>query len=419
MELLALTAADLLVRKLGLNAVIFSDCTAALKSLGDHGRLRYMANKQNLLLLQQSKWLTARMRHVRSHPERYSANRDEWTRHMWGNHMADRACIPDYTDFGELQDLEVLSLTTKQALGLFTHEDSLYWTDLDGNPTLSTFDNAFDEHLLTDYQNKRDDYRKLREPAEAPKWSGPLRRSIQFACECAEMKSKTEGDKARMLRILWDHFMHGGNYRKMGINDGKCKLCQQPDSAQHWISHCAHPAAVASRARTQTLVEDHLATLTEHDPKVQHFVKILAMCTYRHEEGYMHKLSMIPHGRLTEIGNAMGVGTVTEEERCCYRREALQLGIILMDGVLVDYVHKRTNGKLDGLKQLAERQLVRQLKKVASDKRAKERKQKRDKKPKVSKQTRMTDYLRLEESYEAHPCMAGAEDGRRMDAGIG
>ena len=34
MELLALTAADLLVRKLGLNAVIFSDCTAALKSLG-------------------------------------------------------------------------------------------------------------------------------------------------------------------------------------------------------------------------------------------------------------------------------------------------------------------------------------------------------------------------------------------------
>ena len=85
----------------------------------------------------------------------------------------------------------------------------------------------------------------------------------------------------------------------------------------------------------------------------------------------------------------------------------------------MDYVHKRTNGKLNGLKQLAERQLVRKLKRVAADKRAKERKQKRDKKPKVSKQTRMTDYLRLEESYDAHPCMAGAEDGRRMDAGIG
>jgi len=362
------------------------------------------------------------MRHVRSHPERYSADRDKWTRHMWGNHLADRACIPDYTDFCDLQRLEVLSVTTKQALTLFTGEDSFYWADKDGNPTLSTFDDMFDEHLLTDYVTKRDEYRQLRTPKPPPKWAGGMQRSIQFACECAELKTKTEGDKARMLRILWDHFMHGGNYKKMGINDGQCKLCKQNDSAQHWISHCTHPNAVESRARTQTLVENHLATLTDIDPKVNHFVKILAMCTTRHAEGYMHKLSMIPHGRLTEIGNAMGIGTVTEDERLCYRREALKLGTILMDGVLVDYVHKRTNGRLDGQRQLAERQLARKLRKTAADKRASERKQKREKKPKVAKQTRMTDYLRLEQSYGTNlrdPCIFGAEDGRRMDAGVG
>ena len=131
---------------------------------------------------------------------------------------------------------------------------------------------------------------------------------------------------------------------------------------------------------------------------------------------------MILHGRLTEIGNAMGIGTVTEDERVCYRREALKLGIILMDGVLVDYVHKRTNGRLDGQRQLAERQLARKLRKAAADKRASERKQKREKKPKVAKQTRMTDYLRLEQSYGSNlrdPCIFGAEDGRRMDAGVG
>ena len=68
MELLALTTADLLIRKLGLDAVVFSDCTGALKAIGDKGRLHYLAKKQNLILLQQSKWLASRMRHVRSHP---------------------------------------------------------------------------------------------------------------------------------------------------------------------------------------------------------------------------------------------------------------------------------------------------------------------------------------------------------------
>ena len=136
---------------------------------------------------------------------------------MWGNHLADRACIPDYTNFRDLQRLEVLSITTRQALTLFTGEDSFYWADKDGNPTLSTFDDMFDEHLFTDYVTKRDAYRQLRTPKPPPKWSGGMQRSIQFACECAELKTKTEGDKARMIRILWDHFMHGGNYKKWGL----------------------------------------------------------------------------------------------------------------------------------------------------------------------------------------------------------
>ena len=89
LELLAVTTADIVVRKLQLEAVIFLDCTGAIKSLSDKGRLRYLAKKQNLLLLQQSKWLTAKLKHVRSHPERYSKNKTQWTRHMWGNHLAD------------------------------------------------------------------------------------------------------------------------------------------------------------------------------------------------------------------------------------------------------------------------------------------------------------------------------------------
>ena len=54
MELLALAVADLDIRTLLLEAVIFSYCTGALKAIGDRGRLRYLGKKHNLLLLQQS-----------------------------------------------------------------------------------------------------------------------------------------------------------------------------------------------------------------------------------------------------------------------------------------------------------------------------------------------------------------------------
>ena len=47
MELLALTTADLMIRQLELDAVVFSDCTGALKAKGDTNRLRYLAKKQN------------------------------------------------------------------------------------------------------------------------------------------------------------------------------------------------------------------------------------------------------------------------------------------------------------------------------------------------------------------------------------
>ena len=216
MELLALTTADLLIRKLSIEAVVFSDCTGAMKALGDHGRLRYLSKKHNLLLLQQSRWLTARMRYVRSHPERYSDNRKMWTRHMWGNHLTDGACEMDRTDNVDFSDAVYSTYAVDEALSALTHEEVFYWATADGTPTLNNFDQLYDEHLLTTYQRKRDDFRALRTPPEPSKWAGPMRRSCHFACECAETAHRNKGDKARMHRIIWDHFMHGGN-AKIGI----------------------------------------------------------------------------------------------------------------------------------------------------------------------------------------------------------
>ena len=88
-----------------------------------------------------------------------------------------------------------------------------------------------------------------------------MRRSIRFATECAETQHKGKGDKARMHRIIWDHYMHGGNKLKMGIGDGKCNLCQQQDSARHWIEDCTEAVTVELRRRTQNEIEAYIAQL--------------------------------------------------------------------------------------------------------------------------------------------------------------
>ena len=128
---------------------------------------------------------------------------------------------------------------------------------------------------------------------------------------------------------------------------------------------------------------------------------------------------MIPHKRVAEIGRAMGIATVIEEERETYHREAVKLGTLLMDGVLASYVHKRSNGRLDGMKQIAELRLRRQLRKENSAKRAAKLKLTRKNKPKVSKQTRMADYHALNQYGQQEHGALGAEDSRRQDASVG
>ena len=117
-----------------------------------------------------------------------------------------------------------------------------------------------------------------------------MHRSISFATECAELKTRSQGDKARMLRLIWDSYQHGGNCHKMGLSEGACNLCNGTDSTRHWMTECMHPAAVDSRAATEKAIDDHLATLTEIAPKVELFIKMLATCVTSYDDGHIHKL---------------------------------------------------------------------------------------------------------------------------------
>ena len=85
---------------------------------------------------------------------------------------------------------------------------------------------------------------------------------------------------------------------------------------------------------------------------------------------------MIPHERLAQIGEHLGVTSLSEETRQTYYTEAIKLGTIFMDGVLQDYIHKKSNGKIDAARQMSALRIKRQLRKVAAITKAAEKKEK-------------------------------------------
>ena len=101
---------------------------------------------------------------------------------------------------------------------------------------------------------------------ELPKWTG---RSYCHAAQCAGLKYRTPGDKARLVRILWDIVHHGGNQRKHDPTlEGLCNLCECQDSARHWMLEC-------SAEENQQVGEQLFKELTDHleaiDPKRERF----------------------------------------------------------------------------------------------------------------------------------------------------
>ena len=132
---------------------------------------------------------------------------------------------------------------------------------------------------------------------------------------------------------------------------------------------------------------------------------------------------MVPHTRLAEIGEHLGLATMCEELRAAYHKEALKLGTILMDGALREYVHKKSNGRKDAARQILSLRLARKTRKELAERKSAEKKRKRLSKPKVQKQLRITEYIHLgTSSYGTElrdPQVFGSEDGRRMEAGIG
>ena len=209
----------------------------------------------------------------------------------------------------------------------------------------------------------------------------------------------------------------------MGLTDGTCNMCKGCDSAKHWMSECTHPLATLSREETDRKVQQLLASMREEEQPLRQFIQLLADCVKGQDDGYMHRVGMIPHQTMVEIGQHLGIHSLTEVQRRAYHAAALNLGTLLMDGVLYDYINKRSNGRKDAEALMETQRMKRATRKKEACQKAAARVRKRKEKPKVPKQTRMTDFLDLQrhaygvELYD--PKVFGTEDGRRLEAGIG
>ena len=126
---------------------------------------------------------------------------------------------------------------------------------------------------------------------------------------------------------------------------------------------------------------------------------------------------------MVEIGHHLCIHSLTETQRRAFHAAALKLGTLLMDGVLYDYIIKRSNGRKDAEALMETQRMKRATRKKEASQKAAARVRKRKERPKVPKQTRMTDYHDLQRhayGVELHdPKVFWTEDGRRLEAEIG
>ena len=349
MELLALSLALKIADVGQLDACFFSDSTAAIEVIQHPHNIRYMANKSNLLLLKASTGRAKCVQHVRAHPEKIQAAKTLWTRHMMGNHMADRAAVEDYSVLNELKTLDLarLTYTVDDSLRVFTREECYYWADTNGTPTLQTFQEIVDAKNCINYVSTRDASRVERN--DEPKWCG---RTYQHAALCAELHHRSKGDRARLIRIMWDLYYHGGTQKKFDHNhDGLCNLCSLPDSAEHWIMDCRagdiNTPPQSYRTALGYELDEHLQSFENQDTIEYKVAKAIIETSYDLNDScaYHVYLGQLSESQINMIADKVDIHTTNETQRKALQKIAVNIGKILINYVLKQYVYKRSNGK--------------------------------------------------------------------------
>jgi hypothetical protein len=223
--------------------------------------LRSFSRKENLILLQigmtdghdiETNWIPG-------HPERTIPNSDIWSKHMWGNFMADGAAAGewDYLKWGVAGDHRELGVT--EILQGLAKDPLWMWVDVNGTPITASIPNTIREKRFEKYLFDRDGYRAMR--GEPPIWDGT---KAAFASLQFQLNKTSRGDRGRRVRIIWDKGWHGGNIAKSGkaeVEDTLCVLCGMPDGQRHWLVECTHAPCIIVRENLKVKLNELTSTI--------------------------------------------------------------------------------------------------------------------------------------------------------------
>ena len=391
MKLVGLTYACLVQRELDLNAIIFTDCEAAMKSLGGKSRMRYWSNKSDHLLLfaGTSAYRSASVYKVKGHPERTEVDCTKWTRHILGNHMADIGANCHTTGMVKLcLKMNFVNLSITNVLKSISLWVPFFWGDQEGMPVLETYTERVNRVRLAAYLVTRDKYRAAR--GLPSKWSG---RTVKFAARLWELQRRGKADVSRMIRICWDWYQHGGNIRKQDrSNRGLCKLCKCEDSQEHWMSMCQNLGAVEIMNRTRERVQKAVDAKIIEQPDAFKFGMKLLELSARPGSGYMVKMGFYSQSDLNNMSKQFPEKYL-ETEWKAMETIAVEMGLIWVEGIERLYAHKIHNGLSPPNEEYYAKKNIDRLQRIKTAKMRKEEKIKR--KPSISKEKSKDDYKRL------------------------
>ena len=134
-------------------------------------------------------------------------------------------------------------------------------------------------------------------------------------------------------------------------NHDGCNLCSLPDSAEHWIMDCRagdiNTPPQSYRTALGYELEEHLQSFENQDTIEYKFAKAIIETSYDLNDNYAHHLYLgqLSESQINMIADKVDIHTTNETQRKALQKIAVNIGKILINYVLKQYVYKRSNGK--------------------------------------------------------------------------
>ena len=96
---------------------------------------------------------------IPGHPDRTVPDRDKWTKHMWGNHMADAVAAEEWDDEGWRTHRDHITISIRDVLKTMALEPMWMWVDTHGTPITTAIPVDIKAKRLEKYLKRRDEYR--------------------------------------------------------------------------------------------------------------------------------------------------------------------------------------------------------------------------------------------------------------------